>query len=254
MIEESPTNSEKSVTAVSTQRQYYAETAARYDQMHLMDREHNEALEHIQAVMGQRSLHSILDVGCGTGRGVKFLLDRGFDAVGVEPVTELLQQGCRTHGLPAERMLEGNGECLAFDDNHFDASVELGVLHHVPKPAEVVAEMIRVSKHAIFISDCNRFGQGRFAARLIKLAAYHLGMWKPIDLIRTRGKGYTISDEDGLAYSYSVYDSFSQLAEWADRIHVVPTLETTSHSWFHPLLTCSHVLLVAIRNGGPDES
>lgn len=238
---------EQASTAVQIQRQYYSDTAAQYDQMHLMDAEHNLALDHICSSMFRLNLRTMLDVGCGTGRGVKYLLDRNLDVKGVEPVLGLLEAGCKQHGLPNERMLEGNGERLDFADNSFDATVELGVLHHVPDPSKVVAEMIRVSRHAIFISDCNRFGQGRFAARLIKIAAWKLGLWNGIDYVRTRGKGYTISKEDGLAYSYSVYDSFDQLAAWADHIHVIPTSPATANSWLHPLATCSHVLLVATR-------
>ena len=233
--------------ATAIQRSYYAETASDYDQMHLMDAEHNLALDHICTIMQHADLSTILDVGCGTGRGVKHLLDKGLDVTGVEPVKALLEAGCKQHGLPTERMLEGNGERLNFADKSFDATVELGVLHHVPDPRKVVAEMIRVSRRAIFISDCNRFGQGHFAARLIKIAAWKMGLWKPIDFVRTRGKGYTISKEDGLAYSYSVYDSYNQLADWADQMHVIPTSAMTANSWLHPLATCSHVLLVAIR-------
>lgn len=233
--------------AVAIQQQYYAQTAAEYDQMHLMDPEHNLALEHVAAALEQHKLRSVLDVGCGTGRGVKYLLSRGFDATGVEPVRALLEQGCQKHGLPSERMLEGTGEALQFPDKAFDATVELGVLHHVRHPELVVREMLRVSRHAVFISDCNRFGQGRFVARLLKLAAWKCGMWGAVDLLRTRGKGYTISKEDGLAYSYSIYDSFDQLAAWADTMYVLPTVSASYHSWCHPLLNCSHALLVALK-------
>jgi hypothetical protein len=57
-----------------------------------------------------------------------------------------------------------------------------------------------------------------------------------------------LSEQDGLSYSYSVYDSFNQLAKWADRITVLPTTAVTSKTWFHPLLSASHVLLIAERN------
>ncbi len=242
------TSDPPSTDAVAIQRSYYAETAADYDQMHLMDAEHNLALRYIMSHMRLHGLESILDVGCGTGRGVKALLDEGLDVTGVEPVKALLDAGCESHGLPRERMLEGSGESLTFGDGAFDATMELGVLHHVPDPAKVVAEMLRVSRRAVFISDSNRFGQGRFAWRLMKIAAWKLGVWGVLDFVRTRGKGYTISDEDGLAYSYSVYDSFRQLADWADQIHVLPTSPMTSRSWMHPLATCSHALLIATRN------
>lgn len=237
-----------SSSPTSIQRDYYAQTAKNYDAMHLMDQEHNEALEWMSLRMQQLNLLSILDIGCGTGRGVKFSLSHGFDAIGIEPVQELLETGRQRHGLPPERMLQGSGEQLPFEDKSFDATIELGVLHHVRYPKKIVAEMMRVSRRAIFISDCNRFGQGRFCWRLTKLIAWKLGLWPGINFLKTSGKGYTISEEDGLAYSYSVYDSLDQLTQWADKITIVPTSKQTAHSWLHPLLTTSHVLLIAERN------
>lgn len=235
-------------SAVEIQRQYYTNTADSYDKMHLMDAEHNRALRYISMVMRDRGLSSILDVGCGTGRGVKYLMDHGLNPIGVDPVQALLDTGCREHGLPPERMIYGSGDALSFNDASFDATVELGVLHHVPNPTKLIDEMIRVSRHAIFVSDCNRFGQGSYSSRLVKIAAWKLGLWKSTDWIRTRGKGYTISKGDGLAYSYSVYDSFVQLAKWADEVQVIGTSPMTGTSWLHPLATCSHALLVAIKH------
>ncbi len=238
----------ESSAAVAYQREYYTSTAAKYDQMHLMDAEHNEALGWVDASLRRLRLNSILDLGCGTGRGVKYLLDRGYDAHGVEPVEGLLDSGCIAHDIPRDRVQVGSGEKLPYGDKSFDACVELGVLHHVPEPRRVVDEMIRVTRRAILLSDCNRFGQGRFISRLIKVAVWKCGLWQAIDRVRTGGKGYMLSKEDGLSYSYSVYDSFNQLSNWADRITVLPTTAVTSKTWFHPLLSASHVLLIAERN------
>ena len=233
---------------VETQREYYANTADDYDQMHLTDEEHNIALEWAYSVMQRLQLSSILDVGCGTGRGVKFFHIRGIEVKGIEPVQELLDAGYKKHGISEEQMIRGSGEALPFEDDSFDATIELGVLHHVAHPEKMVAEMIRVSRRVIFISDSNRFGQGHFLWRLLKIIAWKLRLWWLLDLVRTKGRGYTISKEDGLAYSYSVYDSFDQLSAWADRVYVVPTSKMTVRSWLHPIATCSHALLIAERD------
>jgi hypothetical protein len=68
--------------------------------------------------------------------------------------------------------------------------------------------------------------------------------------LKTLGKGYRFSEGDGLAYSYSVFDSCAALSEWADRVIVVPTDDVKTKSVFHPLLTSFHVLLCAVRDGG----
>ncbi len=114
----------------------------------------------------------------------------------------------------------------------------------------MVAEMIRVAKHAIFLSDSNRFGQGRYSARLLKVALYKLGLWPSARFIQTKGKMYTFSEEDGVAYSYSVFDSYDQVAAESTRIWLLPTSpeHTMVGKWSHPLLTSTHVLLCAFKD------
>ncbi len=232
------------------QKQYYTATAARYAEMHVSpDDEHFLALRHISSWVPWLGITNVLDVGCGTGRAVKYFLEThpGLDVRGIEPVPALLDQAARQPGIPAGRLVCGRGEALPFADQSFDAVCEFGVLHHVPDPGRVVREMTRVAKKAVFLSDGNRFGQGRRAARVAKLALYKLHLWGAANWIKTRGKGYTISEGDGLAYSYSVYDSYPALAAWADRMILISTAREKTASWFHPLLTSGHVLLCALR-------
>jgi SAM-dependent methyltransferase len=195
-------------------------------------------------------IHSVLDVGSGTGRGLRHLMrvHPGLELKGIEPVAALSQGAIGQHGVPADMVIEARGEALPFPDRSFDAVCELGMLHHVPNPSAVVGEMLRVARRAIFISDCNRFGQGPMAERLAKLALYKFGLWNAVNRMKTRGRGYTITEGDGLAYSYSIYDSYGQVAAWADRIILIPTSRETSRTWLNPLLTASHVLLCGLRS------
>jgi hypothetical protein len=70
--------------------------------------------------------------------------------------------------------------------------------------------------------------------------------------VKTRGKGYIITEGDGLSYSYSVYDSHNQLARWASNVFLLPTENLCGSSWSGPLLTSSVVLLAAIRESSND--
>jgi hypothetical protein len=79
--------------------------------------------------------------------------------------------------------------------------------------------MLRVARRAIFIFDANNFGQGSAIARGIKQTINALGLWRFANFIKTRGKGYTISKEDGLAYSYSVFNDYGQIAAACERVH-----------------------------------
>lgn len=227
---------------------YYAETASVYDQMHVSaDDEHYVALKYLTQLADGSDISSVLDVGCGTGRAMKYLSERGIDAWGLEPVPELIGEAISKHGLDVHSFVCGTGENLPFAAQSFDAVCEFGMLHHVPDSEKVVKEMMRVARKAIFISDSNRFGQGRMIARLVKLSLAKTGLWRPFNFIKTRGKGYTILEGDGLTYSYSVYDSYRQLAEWATKIILIPTSPQTTASWSQPLLTSAHVLLCAFR-------
>ena len=83
--------------------------------------------------------------------------------------------------------------------------------------------------------------------RIIKMLLYKANLWDTARFIQTKDKVYAISEGDGLAYSYSVFDSYDLLATWADRIILDPTGEKPTTSWYHPLLTSTHALLCAIR-------
>ena len=238
------------------QQAYYERTASNYDDMHTSCEidEHYAALDFIDLLCDRLHLESLLDVGAGSGRGVRFLLSRERNVRGVEPVKALIEQA-EMRGVPKGLIVEGSGYKLPFEDDAFDAVFECGVLHHVAEPARVVSEMMRVAKKAVFISDSNRFGQGRYPIRMLKLALYWSKLWNAARFIQTKGKMYTISEGDGLAYSYSVFDSYSQLAKWADTIWLVPTSnEDPVSSWLHPLITTPHVLLCALKTGSTQEA
>ncbi len=108
--------------------------------------------------------------------------------------------------------------------------------------------MCRVARRAVFISDSNRFGLGSMPSRWLKLALYKAHLWPVANLIKTKGRGYTITETDGLAYSYSVYDNLRQLQEWSDRVLIIPTSEPTLTTWLHPLLSTHHILMCAFKS------
>jgi SAM-dependent methyltransferase len=231
------------------QRDYYTETATRYETMHVQPGdEHFVGLEYATALLNVVRAKSILDVGSGTGRAVRFLRDRCPDlrVEGVEPVAGLREQA-QASGIVLH---DASGEDLPFHDGSFDVVTAFGLLHHVPDPAPVVREMTRVARSAVMISDANRFGQGSVSAGALKWAIHRAGLWSAFERLRTRGRGYMESDGDGIFYSYSIFDSMSQLQDWTDRVFVIPTKPQKRFALMQ--IATPHGLLVAFREpSGP---
>lgn len=236
--------------AILAQRRYYTETASSYALMHSHEAVDDDSCTRmLLPLLHTLEVRSLLDVGSATGRGLPKLSQGLPDALicGVEPVEALVRQGISSgvnQGLP---LLLASGDALPFADKSFDAVCEFGILHHVPEPPRVIQEMLRVARNVVVISDANRFGQGPLALRIIKLLLYKLKLWNVFDFLRTRGKRYQVSAGDGVFYSYSVYDNYHQIQQWADNIYLFPIGEARSWSWFHPLLTSGSVLLIAVR-------
>jgi ubiquinone/menaquinone biosynthesis C-methylase UbiE len=233
------------------QHDYYTSTAAHYDARHISeDDEHGIALRYVSALIREFQLTSVLDVGTGTGRAIAHLRPTHPDlrVVGIEPVFALLARAATKPSAAGASFASASGYRLPFRNASFDAVCQFGILHHVKDPSAVVQEMMRVASRAVFLSDSNRFGQGPVGARLLKLLLAHSGLWSVANYLKTRGTGYTISEGDGLSYSYSVFDSLSAIHSWADRVVLVPTGRPQHPSWYSPLLTSSHVLVCAFRD------
>ena len=233
------------------QHAFYSETAERYDAMHVReDDDHAAALQHISTLVAGLSLGSVLDVGTGTGRGITFLRQQHPELrlAGVEPVRAMIDLAESSHGIAEGVIVEGRGDRLPFAATAFDAVCELGVLHHVARPNDVVREMTRVARRAVFLSDANRFAGGGRLRGATKFALDRIGLWPSVYRLATNGRGFHLTDGDGgVVYSYSVYDSLSLLTEWADRVYLMPTAPV-SPSVFHPLFTATNILVCALRD------
>ena len=215
--------------------------------------EHYLSLSLITALIAGYGYTSVLDVGAGSGRGVKHLLEHHpeIEVRGLEPVIAMIRRAEEHNGVPPGCIVEGDGAALPFPDGSFDAVCELGVLHHVSDPDAVVREMTRVARKAVFLSDSNRFANGGRLRRAAKFLLFRLKLWPTVYRVATRGRGYHLSlgpdGDGGVVYSYSVYDSLPFLNQWADRVFLVPLVPTRA-GWFHPLFGAKNILLCALRD------
>jgi SAM-dependent methyltransferase len=189
---------------------------------------------------------SVLDIGSGTGRALVILKKElpGIRICGLEPSPEL-RAAAQAKGLAPHEIVDGDAQALKYPDGDFDLVCAFGALHHIPKPSIAVAEMLRVARRAIFISDANNFGQGSAPARAVKQLANFLGLWPLLDFIKSGGKGYCLSEGDGLSYSYSVFNDYAQVRRACASVHLL----NTTGSGVNPYRTASHVALLGIKSG-----
>ncbi len=123
---------------------------------------------------GEGVVRRALDVGCGDGRFLCAMAERGWDVEGLEtdPVAAALARK-RTGGIVHEAPLEA----LTLPENHFGLVSLLHVLEHVPEPRETLAAARRalVPGGTLLIAVPNA---GSFEAALFR------SVWYPLDLPR----------------------------------------------------------------------
>jgi len=85
----------------------------------------------------------ILEAGCGSGRYVKYLYDRGYDCAGIE-YSKATVAKVKTK-WPELDVIEGDVEKMPYPDNAFKAIISIGVIEHFEEgPEKVLAEMKRI--------------------------------------------------------------------------------------------------------------
>lgn len=191
-----------------TQRQqrHCAESAAAYESVHIhLGDEYFVALEYVVALLHVVRAQTVLDVGSGTGRTVRFLGQRcpELQILGIQPADEFRKQA-QALGTVLHNAV---GENLPFHYSSFDIVMSLGLLHHIRDPEPIITEMMRVARFGVMISDANRFEQGSIASGSLKLAIHCIGLWSTFERLRSRGRGYMESAVCDPSYSYSSFDS-----------------------------------------------
>jgi SAM-dependent methyltransferase len=98
------------------------------------------------------SRRRVLDVGCGDGRNLRYLLARGYDCYGIDRDPRAIERLRRdtpqlTPADTSSRFVVGEADALRWDDSSFDVVVCSAVLHFADDTAQfgrIVTEMWRV--------------------------------------------------------------------------------------------------------------
>lgn len=119
---------------------------------HYIFNQYNRATEGISSFFTSAfpSRTKILDIGAGTGRDMQCLLDRGYDAYGIEPSAKLRQLALNKYPALDGRLFDGSIPVL--DDSfsgQYDGVLCSAVLMHIPKELlfDTAYSIKRVLKH-----------------------------------------------------------------------------------------------------------
>ena len=122
---------------------------------------------------------SVLDIGCGTGEGLRAFLGLELQVTGLDPSTYMLDIASRNVGNRAD-LYRGFAEDLPFDDNSFNYACLFTTLEFVDNPQKALEEACRVAKDRIFIGVLNRYAikaiqrrvKGMFSASIYNHAQF----------------------------------------------------------------------------------
>lgn len=87
--------------------------------------------ESIALFMKNRNLQTVLDVGCGTGKLVKFLNDNNFSAAGCDLYNEALEIAKKIN--KKKEIVKANATKLPFRNESFDFVIGISVIEHLSK-------------------------------------------------------------------------------------------------------------------------
>ena len=106
----------------------------------LQSRIWSKTLDYCSLSQGAR----VLDVGCGTGRWVRRLQERGLPVVGMDQSSEMLSLA-RNRGTLSP-LVSGEAQNLPFRDESFECVSAVTVIQHIPPQEQIraLSEMVRV--------------------------------------------------------------------------------------------------------------
>ena len=154
----------------------------------------------------------VLESGCGLGRYVRYLTDRGWRCVGLEYLGDTVR--AVKDVWPDLALVQGDVAASPFDDDAFDAVISLGVVEHfVDGPGRALKEIYRVLKPggtALITVPClntvrrikRRLGWNEVADLPRAIAAF---------ILKGKPKPLTRFNRD---YKYAVYPTYGPFFEY----------------------------------------
>lgn len=87
-----------------------------------------------------------IDIGCGTGRWTKYLLDKIGFVEALDPSDSIIVADKLLGNKENVRLIQGSIDNIPFNDETFDFGMSIGVFHYVPNPQKAINDCIKKSK------------------------------------------------------------------------------------------------------------
>jgi len=136
-----------------------------------------EDISKILTIFKKQKVKRILDLGCGAGRNLVYLLEKGFDVYGIDCAPEglkIIKKRLQKEKRKCSLKLGNVFNKLPYENNFFDAVISVQVLQHgkVNEIKGEIKEIERVLKPEglIFITLSGRISNGKVRDYLIKTA------------------------------------------------------------------------------------
>jgi len=122
----------------------------------------------IARFLTDKGAKNVLDLGCGTGRHVIYLVKNGFSVSGMDnspQAIEMTRIWLEEENLKANLQLQEMAKKFPYEDHFFDAIISVQVIHHADTATikHIIQEMERVIKTGgfIFVTVPKLRNQGR---------------------------------------------------------------------------------------------
>jgi ubiquinone/menaquinone biosynthesis C-methylase UbiE len=88
----------------------------------------------------------VIDIGCGSGRFIKYLKGRYHKITGIDPSSAIFAADKLLGNDPDIQLIQTSTDNIPFPDGHFDFGYSLGVLHHIPDTQKALTDSVKKIK------------------------------------------------------------------------------------------------------------
>jgi ubiquinone/menaquinone biosynthesis C-methylase UbiE len=100
----------------------------------------NDYFDIAEKIINKNSV--VLEIGCGSGRWMKFLAEKVSFVEGIDPSNSVINASKYLFKHKNTRITQAEVDNIPFDDESFDLVYSLGVLHHLPDTASAIKKCI----------------------------------------------------------------------------------------------------------------